>query len=253
MENNTNKFTNKAENYNKYRLNYSLEILNHLYDYNFSRNSIIADIGSGTGKLTRIFLENGNIVYAVEPNENMRNMAVNTLNEFNNFININGSAEVTTLQDKSIDFIVVGQAFHWFDTQKSLEEFKRIIKNNGVLTLIWYNRKTNSSFMHDYEDFLKNNFPNYNEKKHRDISGNISDKKIMKHFIKDCKKVNFENIRELDSNELFGGFLSASYSPKNDTNEYFESKIFLEKLFNKYNINNKVTFEYETIMYIGRI
>ena len=107
--------------------------------------------------------------------------------------------------------------------------------------------------MHDYENFLDNNFSNYNEKKHRDISGNISDEIIMKHLKKDCKKVNFENIRELDFNELLGGFLSASYSPKKDTKEYFESKILLEKLFNEYNINNMVTFEYETIMYIGRI
>ena len=107
--------------------------------------------------------------------------------------------------------------------------------------------------MQEYEYFLKNNFPNYNEKKHRDISGNISDEKIIKYFTRDCKKINFENIRELDFCELFGGFLSASYSPKEDTKEYFESKILLKKLFDEYNINNKVIFEYETIMYIGRI
>jgi ubiquinone/menaquinone biosynthesis C-methylase UbiE len=249
MENNTNKFTDKADNYDKYRLNYPIEILDHFYDYNFSKKSIIADIGSGTGKLAKIFLENGNIVYAVEPNDNMRNMAISKLNNLKNFISINGSAENTTLQDKTMDFVVVGQAFHWFDTSRALYEFKRILKNDGVLAIIrkWYNRKTNSFFM--YEEFLRKNFPNYNEKNHRDIS----DEEIMKYFSKDYKKITIENVRELGFCELLGGFLSASYSPKEYTKEYYESKKMLEIIFNKYNVNNKIIYEYETIIYIGRI
>jgi ubiquinone/menaquinone biosynthesis C-methylase UbiE len=253
MENNINKFTDKAENYDKFRLNYSIEILDCFYDYSFNKDSIIADIGSGTGKLAKIFLENGNIVYAVEPNDNMRNMAISKLNDLKNFISINGSAENTTLEDKIIDFVVVGQAFHWFDAPKALDEFRRILKNNGVLALIWYNRKTNSVFMQKYEEFLRKNFPKYNEKNHGDISGNISDEKIMKYFSKDYKKITIENIRELNINELLGGFLSASYSPKEHTKEYHESRKILEILFNKHNVNNKVAFEYETIIYIGRI
>jgi len=253
MENNVDKFADKAENYDKYRLNYSNEILKCFYDYNFDKNSIIVDIGSGTGKLAKIFLENGNIVYAVEPNDNMRNMAISSLNGFQNFISINGSSEKTTLQENTIDFIVVGQAFHWFDPPKALEEFKSLLKNNGVLALIWYNRKTNSIFMNEYEEFLIKYFPKYNEKNHRDIRGNISDEKIKKYFVKDYRKIILENKRELNFNELFGGFLSASYSPKEETKEYYESKNILEILFNKYNINNKVDFEYETIIYIGRI
>ena len=253
MENNLNKFADKAENYDKYRLNYSIEILDCFNDYDFSKKSIIADVGSGTGKLAKIFLENGNIVYAVEPNDNMRNMAISSLNKYKNFISINGSAEKTTLHDKSIDFVVVGQAFHWFDAHKALAEFKRILKNNGVLALIWYNRKTNSNFMQEYEEFLIKNFPNYNERNRRDISENISYEKIMKYYSKDNKKVTIENNRELNFTELLGGFLSASYSPKEDTKEYFESKKILELMFSKYNVNNKVIFEYETIIYMGRI
>jgi ubiquinone/menaquinone biosynthesis C-methylase UbiE len=253
MENNINKFADKAEYYDKYRINYSNKILDYFNEYNFCENSIIADIGSGTGKLAKIFLDKGNIVYAVEPNDNMRNIALSTLNEYKNFVSINGSAEITTLQNNIIDFVVVGQAFHWFDDKKALEEFKRILKNNGVLALIWYNRKTNSTFMQEYEDFLGKNFPKYNEKNHRDISGSISDEKIKGYFSKDYKKITLENNRELNFNELFGGFSSASYSPKEGTKEYYKSKNILEILFNEHNINNKVIFEYETIVYIGRI
>ncbi len=133
MNDNINKFSDKAENYAKYRLGYSNEILVYLNEYNFSNNSIVADIGSGTGKLAKIFLDNGNIVYAVEPNDNMRNMADLSLNVFKNFISVNGSAENTTLQNNSIDFIVVGQAFHWFDALVALNEFKRILKKTVCL------------------------------------------------------------------------------------------------------------------------
>ena len=250
---NTDKFSGKAENYDKYRQNYSIEILDCFRDYNFNENSVIADIGSGTGKLAKIFLEKGNTVYAVEPNDNMRNMAVSALKDFKNFAPVKGSAEDTSLQNKTMDFVTVGQAFHWFDAQKALDEFKRILKNSGVLALIWHNRKTNSVFMQEYENFLRENFPNYNEKNHRDISGDISDEKNKKYFSKDYKKVIMENIRELNFAEFFGGFLSASYSPKEYTKEYYKSRKILKNMFNKFDTNNKVTFEYETIVYIGRI
>jgi len=245
---NINKFTDKAENYAKYRLDYDKEILKYFYDYNFNNNSIIADIGSGTGKLTKIFLENGNITYAVEPNDNMRNMANSLLNIYKNFISINGSAENTTLKKGIIDFIVVGQAFHWFDASKALIEFKRILKNNGVLALIWYNRKINTPFFIEYDNLLKK-YPEYKGNDHR----NYDDEYIKNIFLKDYKIINMENRREITFNELLGGFLSSSYTPKEGTQEYIISKKLLENIFEKYNINNKVLFEYEFKIYIGRI
>jgi ubiquinone/menaquinone biosynthesis C-methylase UbiE len=248
MNNNINKFTDKAENYAKYRLDYPIEILNYFYDYDFNKTSLIADIGSGTGKLSKLFLENGNIVYAVEPNDNMRNMAYSLLNGFNNFISINGSAENTTLLNGIIDFAVVGQAFHWYDAQNALNEFKRILKNNGVLVLVWYSRKTNSPFFSEYDNMLKR-FPAYNGNDHK----NTSDEIIEKYYSKDYKKIILENCRELTFTELLGSFSSSSYTPKEGTQEYIESKILLEKIFGKYEIDGKIIFEYEFTIYIGRI
>jgi ubiquinone/menaquinone biosynthesis C-methylase UbiE len=68
-----------------------------------------------------------------------------------------GSAENTSLQSNSIDFVVVGQAFHWFDAPQALNEFKRILKKDGVFVLIWYNRKTDTPFLKEYENVLQNN------------------------------------------------------------------------------------------------
>jgi ubiquinone/menaquinone biosynthesis C-methylase UbiE len=248
MNDNVNKFTDKAENYAKYRLNYPNEILNYFNDYNFSNDSIIADIGSGTGKLSKIFLENGNIVYAVEPNDNMRNMAYTLLNRFKNHISIKGTAEITTLQSGIIDFIVVGQAFHWFDAIKALNEFKRILKNNGVLVLIWYSRKLDTPFFNEYDNILKN-FPDYKGSDHR----NTSDEIIEKYFVEKYKKIIFDYNRELTFTELLGSFSSSSYTPKEGTKEYNDSKILLEKIFDKYEKNDKVIFDIEFTIYIGRI
>jgi ubiquinone/menaquinone biosynthesis C-methylase UbiE len=247
MNDNINKFSDKAENYAKYRLEYSNEILKCFSEYNFSKNSIIADIGSGTGKLTKIFLDNDNIVYAVEPNDNMRKMANLSLNIFKNFISINGSAENTTLQSSIIDF-VVGQAFHWFDTQKALNEFRRVLKKNGVLILIWYNRKTDTPFLKEYDSILQNN-PAYKGSIHKIFSDDV----IESFYSKDYKKIILENNREITFVELVGSFMSSSYSPKEGSNEYNESYKLLDKIFNEYKINDKVIFSYETEIYIGRL
>jgi len=248
MNDNVNKFTEKADNYDKYRLDYSTEILQPLYHYNFNVNSVIADIGSGTGKLAKVFLENGNTVYAVEPNNDMRNMADKSLKIFNNFISINGSAENTTLQNGIIDFVVVGQAFHWFDAPKALTEFKRILTNNGVLLLTWYSRKTDTPFWNEYENIL-NNIPDYKGNIHR----NFSDEIIEKYFLRDYRKIILETNRELTFAELLGSFSSSSYSPKENSMEYNEIHKLLDKIFNEYKINDKIICNYEREIYIGNI
>jgi ubiquinone/menaquinone biosynthesis C-methylase UbiE len=247
MNDNINKFSDKAENYDKYRLGYSNEILKYFDKYNFSNDSIVADVGSGTGKLARLFLDNGNIVYAVEPNDNMRNIANSSLNAFKNFISINGSAENTTLQSNIIDFVVVGQAFHWFDASKAINEFKRILKKNGVLALIWYNRKSDTPFLKEYDSILRNN-PAYNMHKSKFSHGTYENL-----YSNDYKKIIIDNNQELTFVELMGRFLASSYSPKEGSNLYNKSYKILEKIFNKYKINDKVMFNHETEIYIGRL
>ena len=249
MNQNINKFSDKAENYAKYRLDYSNKILEYFSEYNFNNNSVIADIGSGTGKLSKIFLDNGNMVYGIEPNDNMREMANKLLMGFDKFVSVNGSAENTTLQNGIIDFVVVGQAFHWFDANKALYEFKRIIKNNGVLALIWYHRKTDTPFWNEYENILIKNIPEYKGNIHR----NYTNEEIKKYFVREYRKIELESSRELSFNEVMGSFSSGSYAPKEDTMEYKKINNLFDKIFNDYNKDNKIICNYGFEIYMGKI
>src|SRR5580693_3448904 len=85
------------------------------------------------------------------------------------FISINGTAENTTLPGAGIDFIIAGQAFHWFDADKAKTEFKRIAAPNAWLLLMWNERKQNSPFQQAYEELLFSYAPGYNESTHRNI------------------------------------------------------------------------------------
>ena len=102
---------------------------------------IIADIGSGTGKLTIQLLRRGHIVYGVEPNDSMRTKAEENLSHYHTFFSINGSAEETNLLPNSVDCITVAQAFHWFNKETFQKECKRILRQDGKIVLLWNMRK----------------------------------------------------------------------------------------------------------------
>jgi ubiquinone/menaquinone biosynthesis C-methylase UbiE len=138
------KYTSNAEKYSKYRTEYPKEFIDYLYEnIELSNDSIIADIGSGTGKLSCKLLLKGSQVYSVEPNDDMRRVAQNDLSRFSKFVSIKGTAENTTLQNSSVDFITVGTAFHWFDMDQFKKECKRILKPNGKVILVWISRPVN--------------------------------------------------------------------------------------------------------------
>ncbi len=135
-----------------------------------AKDSVIADVGSGTGISSELFVENGNHVYGTEPNKQMREAAERLFKRRKNFVSINATAEDTTLRDRSVDFIVAGQAFHWFDLRKTKTEFRRILRPNGFVILIWNDRRTAASdFLHGYETLLNRYGTDYTEIKHISI------------------------------------------------------------------------------------
>src|SRR6266852_424475 len=148
----TERFTGRATAYSKYRPGYPAEILSILKsEIAFDQGKTVADIGSGTGLLSKLFLQNGNTVYGVEPNDEMRSHAEQTLSTFPGFISIRGRAESSTLKDASIDLITVGQALHWFDRDPTIREFARILKTNGHLCVLYNDRNIDDPFMQGYE------------------------------------------------------------------------------------------------------
>ena len=130
------RFSNRVENYTRFRPGYPVEIITLLCDEcSLTKDSVVADIGSGTGKLAELFLNAGCQVFGIEPNKEMRE-AGERMNH-PNFTSIDASAEETTLPVRSVDFVTAGQAFHWFDLARCRPEFVRILKPGGWLVIVW--------------------------------------------------------------------------------------------------------------------
>ncbi len=208
----TQRFSARVENYVKYRPHYPRAVLETLKDAcQLTSASVIADIGSGTGILTELFLQNGNPVYAVEPNREMREAGEQFLQGFAHFHSINGRAEATTLADRSVDFVTAGQAFHWFDRESAKAEFIRILKPGGWVALVWNDRESSTRpFLIAYESLLKQYATDYEAMTHKNISADD----LADFFAPaELRLQTFPNTQEFDIEGLRGRLLSSSYSP----------------------------------------
>jgi ubiquinone/menaquinone biosynthesis C-methylase UbiE len=247
-----NRFSNRVENYIKYRPDYPNDVIAFLKQQGMlNQESVIADIGSGTGISAELFLKQGNVVYGVEPNKEMREAAERLLKQYGNFKSIDATAENTTLENKSVDLIIAGQAFHWFDKQKSKIEFERILQPNGIVALMWNDRRTDSTpFLQAYEDFIKMFATDYLEVNHKNI-----DDEIFKNFFGkgNYKMVSFLNYQHFDFEGLKGRVLSSSYMPSEDHKDFIFMMSVLKKIFNRFQENGKVTIEYDTKIYYGKL
>lgn len=247
------RFSSRADNYSKFRPNYPEDIISYLESEEvLYKDSIIADIGSGTGILSELFLKNGNSVFGIEPNSDMRNAAELLLKKYQNFHSIDGSAECTNMEENSINIITVGQAFHWFDQVKARKEFMRILKPEGYAVIIWNNRKrSGSKFLEQYEDLLLTYGTDY-----RKISNIQIDFKQFYGIGKNSEgyiREVFDNYQFLDYPGLMGRLLSTSYAPLNDHPNYNNMITDLEQIFNENNQKGLVRFDYETEVYYGRL
>lgn len=252
MHNSINRFTQTVQDYIKYRPSYPTEVLETLIeDCGLTKNSIIADIGSGTGLLAKLFLDYGNTVYGVEPNQAMREAGEEYLKQYSNFISVDGTAESTNLKDKSIDIITVGTAFHWFDPEKTKVEFKRILKNHGWVLLVWNVRDVErSTLIRDYEKLILKYGTDY-----RESSASKFDKTALDTFFSpdEIKTQSFTNSQKFDWEGLKGRLLSTSYSLRPDDKQYDNMLSDLKDIFDRYQKNGKVEFLYSTKLHYGHI
>ncbi len=250
-ENTLHRFSNRVDNYIKYRPHYPDQIIKFLTDQGFlSNQSVVADIGSGTGILSELFLKNANKVFAVEPNKEMREGAEKVFANNKNFISVDATAETTTLPDKNIDIIIAGQAFHWFDQEKSKIEFKRILKVTGVVVLIWNDRRVDSTpFLIEYENLLKKYGTDYLKVNHK----NIGIEQLNDFFGNRCNVTSFNNHQHFDFEGLKGRLLSSSYVPTEEQSSFSSMMSSLKDIFDKHNSNGKVTVEYDTKVYFGKL
>lgn len=250
ISNPTNRFSDRVNNYIKYRPHYPNDIIELINSkLNLKNKNIAADIGSGTGIFTELLLKSSKLVYAVEPNDEMRLAAEKILGSNKNFISINASAENTTLESSSIDFITCAQSFHWFNPDKTKEEFKRILKDNGNVLLIWNSRINDASdFMTSFEKFLSIHSIDYQKVNHANIN-----KEIFKKFYNEYDVDIFPNYQEFDMEGLKGRVLSASYIPLEEHPKFKPMLNDLENIFNKYENNGIVKMIYKTEVYYGKL
>jgi SAM-dependent methyltransferase len=245
------RFSNRVADYVRYRPGYPAAVLDLLRsECGLRPGHVIADIGSGTGFLSELFLKNGNRVYGVEPNEAMRRAGEEYLASYDGFSSIEGSAESTTLSDSSVDFVTAGQAFHWFEKEKTRTEFQRILRPQGWVVAVWNFRDKETAFGRAYEDILTKYGTDYKRVRESYPEGHD-----MKAFFLGgwFFERTLPNDRSLNWDELAGLLRSASYMPQERHANFSPMMDVLRELFLKHQENGSVSMKSTTHIYFGRL
>jgi SAM-dependent methyltransferase len=251
MMNSVTRFSNRVDDYARYRPSYPAGVTDILNVHcGLKKMALIADIGSGTGFLSEVFLKNGNRVLGVEPNAEMRLTAERLLAGYGNFASVEATAEATTLETASIDFITAGQAFHWFDREQAKREFARILKPGGWVVLIWNERVLDSTpFLQEYERLLLRYGTDYENVRHERVTEEIAQFFAPESF----QLKSLENAQRFNLEGLNGRVRSSSYTPEPGHQDFEPMLDELEQLFNAHQRDGIVTFEYQTRVYFGRL
>lgn len=249
---NKERFTDRVDTYVKYRPSYPSAAIDYLYgDAGLKPESQVADIGAGTGIFSRLLLQRGTSVTAVEPNGAMREEAERALGSYPGFRAVNGAAEQTGLPDASVDFIVCAQAFHWFDQPAAKREFHRLLRPGGKTVLIWNTRlRSGSPFLEAYERLLLDLGTDYAQVNHTNI-----DKSQLSAFFQegDMHEGRFPNRQLFDFDGLSGRLRSSSYTPVPGHPNYEPMMSELRKIYERYQQDGRVSFDYETEIYWGSV
>jgi ubiquinone/menaquinone biosynthesis C-methylase UbiE len=251
MTESVDRFSSRVEDYVKYRPGYPRELITLLaVECGLTPRSIIADVGSGTGILTAVFLAGGNPVYGIEPNVEMRAAAERLLKDHPNFESIGDQAEATTLAASSVDFVTVGQAFHWFDQQQARTEFVRVLKPQGWVVLIWNERRLDATpFLRAYEDLVLEFGTDYQQVRHE-----LVEEDLPSFFAPDeYKLAQFENLQEFGFAGLRGRLLSSSYTPAPDSKQYRPMLERLREIFLAHQKDDRVVVAYDTRIFYGHL
>ena len=251
MTDHTQRFTNRVAHYAKHRPSYPLAILDLLEaECDLTSASVVADVGSGTGILSELFLENGNRVFGVEPNRGMREAGERRLNRYPRFASVAGTAKATTLEDGSVDLVAAGQAFHWFDPERSRREFARIVKPGGCVALVWnWRRKEETPFLAAYERLLKAYRTDRGEaeiwRRGDEMAGTFFGPGAF-------EQATFDNEQVLDLDGFKGRLLSISYVPAEGEPGSEDLLREVEGIFRRYQTSGSVRILYDTKIYYGR-
>ena len=247
----TKRFSNRVQNYLKYRPSYPPGVIALLEsECGLTANSAVADLGSGTGILSELFLKHGNRVIGVEPNREMRRAGDKLLARYPKFSSIDARAEATTISDRSVDFVVAGQSFHWFDREKSRTEFLRILKPGGWVAIMWNGFRVESSPINAaYQQLVLRYGTDYQE-----VTREITRPEVESFYAPgSCKAVHFKFQQLFDFEAFQGRLLSSSYAPEPEHASYEPMLREFREIFQAHQKQGKVTFHYETELYYRQL
>ncbi len=250
VQDSTQRFSSRVDNYLRYRPGYPAEVVDLLKkECGLTQDSIIADIAFGTGIFTRLLLENGNRTIGVEPNAEMRRAGEEFLAQYPRFSSVAGTAEATTLPSASVDIVTAAQAAHWFDAKGAKTEFARILKPAGWVVLLWNDRRNSTEFQRQYEQLILTYGTDYKEVRQQGMTLAIE------HFFGHSafRSREFKHEQIFDCADLEGRLLSSSYAPQAGEANYEAMIEELRRLFDKYQINGSVSFDHDTRVYYGQV
>lgn len=243
------RFSNRVENYARFRPGYPPEVIEVLRnECGLTVESVVADIAFGTGIFTRLLLENGNRVFGVEPNAEMRRAGKKYLAKYPTFSSIDGTAENTGIENGSVDLVTAAQAAHWFDREKALREFQRILKPGGYAVLLWNDRRlVATAFDRDYEQMVLRYGTDYTDvnrfgKAAGQFFGGLH-----------CEQRVLLNFQDFDYEGLEGRLLSSSYAPQAGDPAHGPMLADLRRIFDAYQSGGKIRMEYDTKLYFGQL
>ena len=248
----TERFSNRVADYVRYRPTYPTALLDWLRDaQGVTPDWRVADVGAGTGISSKMFLDAGYPVTAVEPNAAMREAAVTWLGGHSHFRAVDGRADATTLDDASVDLVFVAQAFHWFDPPSTRREFHRILRPGGLAAICWNSRRlTSTPFLVGYEALLQTYGTDYTS-----VAERYADEPRMREWFGAGWRgtAEFDHRQWLDFDALRGRLMSSSYAPKEGHPNHAPMIEALRQLFDACQTDGKISFDYDTRVYVGEV
>lgn len=248
----TARFSDRVADYVRYRPDYPPALLAWLQqELGVSPDWAVADVGAGTGISSKLFLDAGYCVTAIEPNAAMRAAAVERLGGHPRFKAIDGRADATDLPDASVDLIIVAQAFHWFDPIATRREFGRILRAGGLAAIFWNSRKlVGTPFLDGYEALLRRYGTDYAM-----VAERHADDTAMRAWFGEGLRgaAHFAHRQLLDFDGLQGRLLSSSYAPRPDHPDHPPMKRALRDLFDRCAVDGAVSMDYDTRVFAGEV